>query len=522
MRNFAAAAAVIVFLAVGCGGGGSGGGPGSLAPETGSFTTALGNGTVLVQTQAVGDLRTLEIYPEVPIFGIYGTRLTRVGFQMVPGRLLFCRSVGGVTQVFTGEPDGSRSKRLTYATVASTRPRYSPDATKIAFARDGKLWVVNGNGTHERMIMLFDLTKVGHPAWLNEQDIIVKAEKSGQQDLFRVGLGGGVTQITNDGARELDPDVSPDRSWIVFSRSGCCWELYLVRSSGGTVRPLVVMTGDSVKPRWAPDGSAIVFAHKTSGNWEIWKVNPDGSGATRLTNNPAVDTYPVWSPDATRIRWIRSGDELWEMNADGTNQHRVRTGISGSLDWWGPATDVNRTFIGPTGSDFGGANPPFGSSRLFIIIVGGEGGTSAVSGSVGCGASGSNVSLRIPQSDMYVHTPVVELRAPCVNAIYEDNGPGIPATTYDMPTTGGNKPSAVLMAFNDESGRLFAVLPIGVEVTSATAAPPYSMDRNGTQVILQGTFAGVFATQNGPENLAPAGAYRVVLDTEQGRVVSIQ
>jgi Tol biopolymer transport system component len=35
----------------------------------------------------------------------------------------------------------------------------------------------------------------------------------------------------------------------------------------------------------------------TCGDWEIWAMNADGSGATNLTDNPAGDWYPSWSPD---------------------------------------------------------------------------------------------------------------------------------------------------------------------------------------------------------------------------------
>ena len=32
------------------------------------------------------------------------------------------------------------------------------------------------------------------------------------------------------------------------------------------------------------------------GNFETYKMNADGTGQTRLTNNPAQDGWPLWSP----------------------------------------------------------------------------------------------------------------------------------------------------------------------------------------------------------------------------------
>ena len=50
-------------------------------------------------------------------------------------------------------------------------------------------------------------------------------------------------------------------------------------------------------PTWSPDGSRIAFESDLSGLAEIYTVNPNGSGLTNLTNNPAFDEPPA-SPGA--------------------------------------------------------------------------------------------------------------------------------------------------------------------------------------------------------------------------------
>ena len=46
----------------------------------------------------------------------------------------------------------------------------------------------------------------------------------------------------------------------------------------------------------SPDGSKIAFESSRDGNYEIYIMNLDGSGQARLTDNPAADKFPSFSP----------------------------------------------------------------------------------------------------------------------------------------------------------------------------------------------------------------------------------
>lgn len=72
-----------------------------------------------------------------------------------------------------------------------------------------------------------------------------------------------------------------------------------------------------------PNGR-IVFESSRDGNTEIYVMNPDGSVPLNLTNDKqAMDVFPAWSPDSTRIsfssdRHERGNADVYVMNADGT------------------------------------------------------------------------------------------------------------------------------------------------------------------------------------------------------------
>src|SRR6266581_1015465 len=54
-------------------------------------------------------------------------------------------------------------------------------------------------------------------------------------------------------------------------------------------------------PTWSPDGKRIAFTSNRDGNTEIYVMRADGTGQTNLTNDPGADDEAAWSPDGTKI-----------------------------------------------------------------------------------------------------------------------------------------------------------------------------------------------------------------------------
>ena len=85
---------------------------------------------------------------------------------------------------------------------------------------------------------------------------------------------------------------------------------------------------DSTAPSGGrPAAGQIAFTSDRDGNVDIYLVHADGSGVTRLTNNPARDFWPVWSSDGTKIFFLSDRDdgngEIYVMNADGAGVTRL-------------------------------------------------------------------------------------------------------------------------------------------------------------------------------------------------------
>ncbi len=182
------------------------------------------------------------------------------------------------------------------------------------------------------------------------------APPSGTENiLFRVSVTGlvpGATQITLDSLQVQGPSgtevpVSQQGSDVVvvetgkippFSPPAYDWEvaftsdrdgnpeIYAMNANGSDIRRLTDNPARDSSPDWSPDGSQIVFVSDRDGNPEIYVMSADGSNVVRLTDNPGFESEPAWSPDGKQIAFVSDRDgnsEIYVMNADGSNVVRL-------------------------------------------------------------------------------------------------------------------------------------------------------------------------------------------------------
>ena len=209
----------------------------------------------------------------------------------------------------------------------------SAESGKIAFtlARDGnrEIYIIDDNGKNLRRL-------TDHPAadktpvWLPDGNhIAFCSNRDGAFSIYTMDFAGkNIKRIVDLDGR---PAVSPDGQWIVQTPAG---NLLLVDIDGLKQREIRWGRphGATNMAAWSPDGKRLAFTIRIPGVLnDIYVVDITGENLQQLTDHPAQDLYPAWSPDGQWIAFWSNrdgGNAVYLMEADGANPKRLANGTS--------------------------------------------------------------------------------------------------------------------------------------------------------------------------------------------------
>jgi Tol biopolymer transport system component len=155
-----------------------------------------------------------------------GARLMDPDVHPASGRIVAVRGGGGTNVPVVMAADGSGARELATPSpdVHWSRPRWSPDGTRIAVSRwrTGALYdvVVLDAATGQVVRELTsDRAVDSSPAWSPDgRYVVFSSDRSGISNLYAYDLTDGRLQrITNVLTGAFDPDVSPDGRWIALT-----------------------------------------------------------------------------------------------------------------------------------------------------------------------------------------------------------------------------------------------------------------------------------------------------------------
>ena len=196
-------------------------------------------------------------------------------------------------------------------------PALSPDGTKLLFASDrigahAQIYISYADGSSP-VQLTNDSCAHSTPSWSsNGRQIFWEADCGGKYNIYRANLHylsdspglyeylfaetRDIVNLTNSTTSDQRfPRVSPNGQKIVFTtnRDGN-YEIYLMNTDGSGQTRLTSSSGDDMAPSWQLDGKRIAFDSNRDGNWNVYTMNTDGSGQTQLTTNTNDDRWNIW------------------------------------------------------------------------------------------------------------------------------------------------------------------------------------------------------------------------------------
>ena len=120
--------------------------------------------------------------------------------------------------------------------------------------------------------------------------------------------------FTTDEGTWISVDVHPDGTELVFELLG---DLYTLPVEGGVATRITEGPAYDMQPRYSPDGDNLVFVSDRNGSENVWTANADGSEAAALTSGER-ESYmsPVWAPDGPYVL-TGKGTQLWLYHTAG-------------------------------------------------------------------------------------------------------------------------------------------------------------------------------------------------------------
>ncbi|MDQ4132573.1 MAG: DUF5050 domain-containing protein [Actinomycetota bacterium] len=213
---------------------------------------------------------------------------------------------------------------------------------------DAEVFVMNADGSDLRYLT-DNTVRDGDPAWSTNGRIAFESSRDGSSEVWVMNADGtGATQLTfTQGSENRGASWSPDNRQLTFhsTRDGTSplsphgnFEIYRMNADGSGQTRLTDSLFMEAQPDWSPVGNRILYNSNRDVDVDVYSMNSDGSDQRRVALSPLEDSGPTWSPDGSKIAFQsrRTNDlEIYRMNADGTGVVRLTTrpGFDAFVDW---------------------------------------------------------------------------------------------------------------------------------------------------------------------------------------------
>lgn len=159
--------------------------------------------------------------------------------------------------------------------------------------------------------------------------IVFDRGQADSRDIYSMAPDGSdLVNLTNNAADDWVGSLSPDGRWLLFSSNrGGNWDIYAQDMAQGLVSRLTDDPAEDHDPAWSPDDGRVLFhSNRRDGVWQLYSVAANGSDLRQVTNEPSGAWAGAWSPDGSRIAYSANFPQpadIYVANADGSGPLNV-------------------------------------------------------------------------------------------------------------------------------------------------------------------------------------------------------
>lgn len=194
-------------------------------------------------------------------------------------------------------------------------PNWMPDGTQLLFNMDGLLYKipVTGGGLIQLNTDFANRNNNDHGISFNGKLLAISHQREGKQGggstVYVMKLKGGTPRMVTEETPSYWHGWSPNNKEVIYvaQRGGKnIYNIYRNSIKGGKEVALTdIEAGDHVDGcEYSPDGKYIYYNGSHTGNMQIWRMNPDGTGREQLTFDEYRNWFPHISPDGKWIAFI--------------------------------------------------------------------------------------------------------------------------------------------------------------------------------------------------------------------------
>ncbi|RYC12224.1 TolB family protein [Ciceribacter ferrooxidans] len=210
----------------------------------------------------------------------------------------------------------SRTSRVVWQTEALVEaPNWTPDGAYLVINGDGLIYrlPIDGSVLPERIDTGFASGCNNDHGLSPDGTMLAISDKTehGKSCIYILPAAGGVPRQLTARLPSYWHGWSPDgRQFAYCGIRDDEFGIYTISIDGGEERELIRGGGHNDGPDYSPDGQWIYFNSDRSGLMQIWKIRPDGTGVTQVTDDGFANWFPHPAPKGDALIFLSYGADV--------------------------------------------------------------------------------------------------------------------------------------------------------------------------------------------------------------------